>query len=94
MNDPSVILDLWRSSLIVAAELATPMLVAALAVGLLTSLLQAATQMQENVLSFVPKLIAVGLVLLLAGGWLLDRAGTYTKRTIGSIAEIGAESRQ
>ncbi len=83
------LLDLWRDGLMTAAAVSAPFLLAALAVGLLASLLQAATQMQENILSFVPKLIAVGLVLLVAGGWLIDRVGGYTTRSIESIVTIG-----
>lgn len=76
--DSVSLLDLWRGAIATTGAVAAPFLLAALAVGLLTSLIQAATQMQENVLSFVPKLIAVGLVLALAGPWVMGRMTRYT----------------
>lgn len=76
------VFDLWRQGLESAAVVAAPFLLGALAVGLITSLIQAATQIQENVLSFVPKLIAVGLVLALGGNLLLDRLSRYAATSI------------
>lgn len=87
-------LDVWREGLLTAAAVAAPFLVAALAVGLMTALIQAATQMQDNVLSLVPKLVAVGLVLAIAGSWLLDRTTRYTERSFTTIVEISHEGRQ
>jgi len=94
VSDPAQLIDLWRDALMTAAAVLAPFLIAALAVGLLTALIQAATQMQENVMSFVPKLVAVGLVLALAGGWLTDRVTGYATRAISSIEQIGHEARQ
>ncbi len=88
MSGPTV-LDLWRGALDVSVAVATPMLLAALIVGLLTSLFQAATQIQENILSFVPKLVAVGLVLLLSGQLLLDKLTTYMSNNLEATTTIG-----
>jgi flagellar biosynthesis protein FliQ len=87
------VMDLWRSSLLTAAMVATPFLLTALITGVLTSLLQAATQMQDSMLAFVPKLIAVGLVLGLGGPWVLDSLVRYTHEAMTAIVEIGQAQR-
>ena len=83
------LLDLWRDAIYCMAMVAGPFLVVSLIVGLFMSLLQAATQMQENILSLVPKLLSVGLVLLAAGTWLMDELTAFTTRSIASIVNIG-----
>jgi flagellar biosynthetic protein FliQ len=83
------VLDLWQSALMTAVETCAPFVVAALIVGLLTSVIQAATQLQENVLSFVPKLVAVGVVLAVAGPWVLGRLGQLTESAGQALVAIG-----
>ena len=83
------LLDIWRAALTTASLVAAPFLVAALAVGLVMSLIQAATQMQENVLAFVPKMIAIGLVLLIAGHWVLGHLTAYTRSAVDVAVQIG-----
>jgi flagellar biosynthetic protein FliQ len=87
------ILDLWREALSVAVTVAAPFLLVALAVGLVTSLMQAATQIQDNIMSFVPKLIAFALSLLLAGRFALDHLGQFTTTAIESTITMGQEGR-
>lgn len=72
------ILDLWRNALLTTAEVAAPFLIACLVVGLAVAVLQTATQLQESVLTFVPKLAAALMVLALCGHWMLDRLGQFT----------------
>ena len=84
------ILDLWRAALATLTLAAAPFVVTALVVGLLVALLQAATQLQENVLTFVPKLIAVGAILTFGGPWVLDRLVSFMTTAISSLATIGA----
>lgn len=69
--DADSAMQLLSQMLIAAAKVAAPVLLVALVVGLLISILQVVTQVQEMTLSFIPKLIAVGLVCLLVGGWML-----------------------
>lgn len=83
------LLDLWREAIYCMALVAGPFLLVGLAVGLVMSLLQAATQMQENILSLVPKLISVGLVMAIAGSWLMSELTGFTTRSISSIVTIG-----
>ncbi len=87
------LLDIWRGAIVAIATIAGPFLIASLAVGLVTSLIQAATQMQENILSLVPKLIAVGLVMAVSGPWILDVASTYARNAFETTVEIARPKR-
>ena len=85
----AALLDLWRSALVTTLMIGGPFVVAALLVGLLASLLQAATQLQENILSFAPKIVVVGVVLALGGHWLLDQMLRYTTDVAEAIVRVG-----
>jgi flagellar biosynthetic protein FliQ len=80
------LLDLWRGALGTTIAVAAPFLVACLAVGLVVAILQTATQLQESILVFVPKLGAALLVLALAGHWMLDRLGRFTTQSFTASA--------
>ena len=71
MNDQFV-LDLARQALLMALQLAAPFLIAALIVGLVMGILQSLTQIQEQTLAFVPKLVVIGLVFVLSLPWMLQ----------------------
>ena len=68
--------------------IAGPLLLTALGVGLLISIFQAATQLNESTLQFVPKLVAMFVVLLLAGPWMLQYLIDYIQRLFGSIPQL------
>lgn len=87
MSD-ALIVDLARQAMLMALMLAGPMLMAALIVGLLVSVLQAVTQIQEQTLSFVPKLVVVGLVFLIGLPWLLHTAVKYTAQLFRAIPTL------
>jgi flagellar biosynthesis protein FliQ len=87
MSD-ALIVDLARNAILMALGLAAPMLIAALLVGLLVSILQAVTQIQEQTLTFVPKLIAVGLVFLIGLPWMLHIAMKYTTELLRSLPSL------
>ncbi len=72
------LIDLWHSALTVMAAVSAPFLITGLAVGLVVSVIQTATQLQESILTFVPKLAAALLVIALAGHWMLDKLGRFT----------------
>lgn len=74
-----------RDALWVTTLLAAPMLLMALAAGLFIGMFQAATQINEMTLSFIPKLIVLVLVLATAGPWMLDLITTYTRNLFTSI---------
>ena len=85
---PETVLDVGREALWVIALLAAPMLLSALTVGLLVGMVQAATQIQEMTLTFIPKLIVLALALLIAGPWMLGILTDFTTTLILSIPEI------
>lgn len=66
--------------------MAAPILLATLAVGLVISILQVVTQVQEMTLTFLPKLLAVIVVCLVCGGWMLNVVAQFAKQLIGTIA--------
>jgi flagellar biosynthetic protein FliQ len=82
------VLQLGHDFLYTALLLALPALLASLAVGLLISVLQALTSIQEQTLSFVPRLVAVGLVLVFTMAWGLQVAIQFTVRMLGLAAEV------
>ncbi len=85
---PGVVMEIGRQAIEVTLLLSAPLLIAALAVGLIVSIFQAATQINEATLQFVPKLVAVFLVLILAGPWMLQYMVDYIQRLFGSIPQI------
>ena len=84
------IVDLARNAMLMALSLAAPMLIVALAVGLLVSVFQAVTQIQEQTLTFVPKLLAVAAVALIALPWMLQMAVKYTSELLRSIPGLAS----
>ncbi len=85
---PAQVLDISRHALTLLILLAAPLLLAALAVGLIVGMLQAATQVNELTLSFIPKLLAMALVLLIAGPWMLHILVDYTRQLIVSLPTL------
>ena len=69
----------------VTLKVSAPFLVAGLVVGLLVSIFQAATSIQEQTLSFIPKILVTGAVIALAGPWMLDQLVTYARELFLSI---------
>lgn len=66
-------IDIATQALIVSAKVAGPFLAVTLAVGVIVGVLQSVTQLQEQTLSFVPKLVAAAVVIAVAGSWMLDQ---------------------
>ena len=82
---PEMVLDIGREALWVTALLAAPMLLSALAVGLFVGMIQAATQIQEMTLTFIPKLMVMVFALLAAGSWMLGLITDFSIRLIENI---------
>jgi flagellar biosynthetic protein FliQ len=78
--DADTAMQILAEVLIAAAKISAPILLVTLAVGLVISVLQVVTQVQEMTLTFIPKLIAVGVICLLLGGWMLTTAVELSKR--------------
>ncbi len=83
-----VILNLSTNSLKTIAMVASPMLLGALVIGLLVSIFQAVTQINEATLTFIPKMIVVTLIIVIAGPWMLDTLKGYTIEVFESVGEI------
>ncbi|VAW86976.1 Flagellar biosynthesis protein FliQ [hydrothermal vent metagenome] len=82
---PEAVLTLGRTALEVTIVIIALLLMPALIVGLLVSMFQAATQINEATLSFIPKLFITFIVMLIGGPWILQVMTTYTKRLIENI---------
>lgn len=85
---PEVVMEYARDALQLALLLGAPLLLAALVVGLLVGVFQAATQINEMTLSFIPKLIALAAVILVGGPWMLRVITEYTIRLITGIPAL------
>ena len=85
---PDVVLDTGRQALQVGLMLAAPLLVTALVVGVVIGLFQAATQINEMTLSFIPKLVAVSAAAVITGPWMLRLLVEYTRQLFESIPTL------
>jgi flagellar biosynthesis protein FliQ len=84
MNQDTVV-NLATQAMSLALKIAGPLLLVALVVGLLISVFQAVTQIQEQSLSLIPKIAAVGVVIVLLGPWMLGQLVSYTSALYTSI---------
>ena len=82
---PDTVMDIGQKALEVTVLLAAPPLLAALVVGLIISMFQAATQINEMTLAFVPKLIVLVAVMIFAGPWMLSVLTDYTQQLFEAI---------
>lgn len=86
--DPQQVFTFGQQGLYVLLTVAAPMLLTVLAVGLVVSIIQAATQINEQTLSFVPKIIAAVAVLAVAGPWMMTSLVEYLQRTLQAIPTV------
>mgnify|MGYP000904817136 CR=1 FL=1 len=85
---PETIMTLGQRALEMATLVSAPLLLSALVIGVLISLFQAATQINEMTLSFVPKLLVLVVVLLLAGPWMLELLIDFTRNLFRDIPNL------
>jgi flagellar biosynthetic protein FliQ len=85
---PQQVLTFGQQGLYTLLMVAAPMLLTVMAVGLLVSIVQAATQINESTLSFVPKIVAAVAVLAVAGPWMLTTLVEYLQRTLQAIPTV------
>ena len=85
---PGVVMEIGRQALEVTLVLSAPILLTALFVGLIISIFQAATQINEATLQFVPKLVIMFIVLTLVGPWMLQYFMDYVQRLFESIPQM------
>ena len=87
MNE-QMIMGIISKTLSVALMVGGPILILSLVVGLLVSIFQAATQIQEQTLTFVPKLITIAAILLVRGRWMLNKVVIFTQQIMNMIANV------
>lgn len=87
MNELTI-MTIVKKALVTGLLVAGPILIISLVVGLIISIFQAATQIQEQTLTFVPKLIAIIIVLVLGGPWMLNKLVMLTSELFQSISHI------
>ena len=85
---PTTVVEIGRQAIEVTLLISAPLFIAALATGLLISIFQAATQINEATLSFVPKLIVVFITLIVAGPWMITMMTDFIQRLYGSIPSL------
>lgn len=85
---PETVMTIGRQAIEVALMLSGPLLLSALVVGLIVSIFQAATQINEATLSFIPKLVGTFLVLILAGPWMLQMFVDYIRQLFERIPQL------
>jgi flagellar biosynthetic protein FliQ len=85
---PSTVIDIGRQAIEVLLLISAPLFLAALITGLLVSIFQAATQINEATLSFVPKLIMIFVTLILAGPWMITILTDYMRRLYEAIPSL------
>ncbi|MEM7432343.1 MAG: flagellar biosynthesis protein FliQ [Pseudomonadota bacterium] len=85
---PETVITIGQKALWVTMLVAAPLLLSALAVGLLIGMLQAATQINEMTLSFIPKLLVLVIALVMAGPWMLQVISNFTTQLIGQIPSL------
>ena len=87
---PETVMTMGRHAMETTLMVAAPMLLVALAIGLLVSIFQAATQINETTLSFIPKLIGVFIALVIAGPWMLSIMLDYMRQMFSGIPGLVA----
>lgn len=85
---PETVMTMGRQAMEITLLVAAPMLLVALAVGLIVSIFQAATQINEATLSFIPKLIGVFVTMIIAGPWMLGLILDYMRQIFSGIATM------
>lgn len=87
--DISSVMSVMQHAMVIAVKMAAPVLIISMAVGLIISVFQAATQIHEQTLTFVPKLIAIAVILVLLGSWMMESMSDFVFYIFDTITEIG-----
>lgn len=85
---PDSVMSMGRHAMEITLLVAAPLLLVALAIGLIVSIFQAATQINETTLSFIPKLVGIFVTLIIAGPWMLSILGDYMREIFTGIAIV------
>jgi len=84
----SDISEVLRAAMVAALKLSAPILIVSILLGLVVSIFQAATQIHEQTLTFVPKLVAIALILLILGPWMMETMNDFTLYIFGMIVKL------
>ena len=84
----AVILDIMNQGLWLIVKIAGPILLASIVIGLIVAIFQAATQIHEQTLTFVPKLIVIGLIFVLGGSWMIQTMVEFMEQLFATIANL------
>ncbi|MCI7804921.1 MAG: flagellar biosynthesis protein FliQ [Oscillospiraceae bacterium] len=82
------VLQIFRSAMFVALKIAAPLLIVSILIGLVIAIFQAATQIHEQTLTFVPKILVLGLMLLVLGSWMITTFSEFFTQIFDLIAGI------
>lgn len=82
------VMDLMQSAILVALKLTAPMLLVSIAIGLVVAIFQAATQIHEQTLTFVPKILALAVLLLVMGSWMMTVMNDFVNELFTRIAAL------
>ena len=85
---PTTVIEIGRNALEITLMISAPLFVAALVTGLIVSIFQAATQINEATLSFVPKLVVIFITMIVAGPWMITVLTDYVRRLYESIPSM------
>lgn len=86
--DISGITDIMQTAMVVILKLAAPILIVSLGIGLIISIFQAATQIHEQTLTFVPKLVAIAVILLIMGPWMMEVLSDFLRYIFDKIITL------
>jgi len=86
--DQDTVISLVTQAMTLAVEVAGPILLAGLVVGLIVSIFQSVTQIQEQSLTFIPKVLAVAAIIVILGPWMLEQLVTYAQNLYMSIPQL------
>lgn len=87
MNE-EVVLNLGKDAIVITVMLAAPLLLSALVVGLIVSIIQAVTQINESTLTFIPKMITIVVVLIVLAPWMTQVMTSYTTELLSTLPEL------
>jgi flagellar biosynthetic protein FliQ len=85
---PDSVMNMGRHAMEITLMISAPLLLVALGIGLIVSIFQAATQINETTLSFIPKLVGIFVTLIIAGPWMLSVLGDYMREVFTSVATM------
>ncbi|MBR3600078.1 MAG: flagellar biosynthesis protein FliQ [Lachnospiraceae bacterium] len=88
MGSYTPIFDILQTAVLVTAKVSAPILLLSMAVGVIIAIFQAATSIQEQTLTFVPKLIIIGIILVMCGSWILSTMVDFTESIFAAMLEL------